>query len=531
MAQAAKAGAAKTDGFQPHPVKEQLPGVHYCVSSSPSWPEGILLGFQHYLVMLGSIILVSSILTPLMGGGNVEKAEMIQTLLFVSAINTLLQTWFGTRLPVVVGASYAFLIPAISTAFSRNLSIYVDPHRRFRQSMRVIQGSLIVASLLQIIIGFFGFWRIFARYLSPLSAVPLVTLTGLGLFAFGFPILVNCVEIGLPALVILIILSQYIPQTVNSRGADRFAIIVTIIITWALAEILTVAGAYDRRSPKTQLSCRTDRSGLITAAPWLRVPYPFQWGSPSFDAGDVFVTLAASVVAIIESTGTFLAAARYGSATHIPPSVLSRGVGWLGIGTLVAGFFGTGVGPTASVENAGLLGLTQIGSRRVIQIAAVFMLFFAILGKFGAFLASIPLPIVAALYCVLFGYVASAGLGFLQFCNLNSFRTLFILGFSLFMGLSVPQYFIQDILLFGQGPVHTGSTTFNNIVQVIFSSPPTVAIIVAYFLDSTLARGHASTGRDSGRHWWEKFRNFNQDNRTEEFYALPLKLNRFFPSF
>ncbi|XP_054785569.1 nucleobase-ascorbate transporter 4 isoform X3 [Prosopis cineraria] len=350
MAQAAKGGGAKGDEFQPHPVKEQLPGVLYCLSSSPTWPEGILLGFQHYLVMLGSIVLISSVLVPFMGGGNVEKAEMIQTLLFAGAINTLLQTLFGTRLPVVVGPSYAFLIPAISTTFSRSLSIYADPHQRFKQSMRVMQGSVIVASTLQIILGFFGLWRIFARFLSPLSAVPLVTLTGLGLSAIGFPNLIKCVEIGLPALVILIILSQYIPQMMKSKGADRFAIIFTIIIVWAIAEILTAAGAYNGRSPKTQLSCRTDRSGLISAAPWLRVPYPFQWGRPSFNAGDVFVTLAASVVAIIESTGTFIAAARYGSATHIPPSVLSRGVGWLGIGTLVDGFLGTGVGSTASVE-------------------------------------------------------------------------------------------------------------------------------------------------------------------------------------
>ena len=54
---------------------------------------------------------------------------MIQTLIFVAAINTLLQTWFGTRLPVVVGASYAFLVPAISIAFSSRLSIYIDPHQ------------------------------------------------------------------------------------------------------------------------------------------------------------------------------------------------------------------------------------------------------------------------------------------------------------------------------------------------------------------------------------------------------------------
>jgi len=60
----------------------------------------------------------------------------------------------------------------------------------------------------------------------------------------------------------------------------------------------------------------------------------------------------------------------------------------------------------------------------------------------------------------------SAGLGFLQFCNLNSFRTKFILGFSVFMGLSVPQYFNEYTSVAGYGPVHThsrwvcSSTTF-----------------------------------------------------------------------
>lgn len=97
------------------------------------------------------------------------------------------------------------------------------------------------------------------------------------------------------------------------------------------------------------------------------------------------------------------------------------------------------------------------------------MLFSLGLGKLGAFFASVPMPIIAALYCVLFGYVckfclirincglqkgigsvkytilehyaASGGLGFLQFCNLNNFRTKFVLGLSFFLGLSIPQYF------------------------------------------------------------------------------------------
>jgi uncharacterized membrane protein len=61
---------------------------------------------------------------------------------------------------------------------------------------------------------------------------------------------------------------QYIPQKIKSRGFDRVAVVVTIVIAWAFAEILTAAGAYNKRPPMTQINCRTDRSGLITAASW-----------------------------------------------------------------------------------------------------------------------------------------------------------------------------------------------------------------------------------------------------------------------
>lgn len=51
----------------------------------------------------------------------------------------------------------------------------------------------------------------------------------------------------------------------------------------------------------------------------------------------------------------------------------------------------------------------------------------------------------------------AGGLGFLQFCNLNSFRTKFILAFSIFMGLSIPQYFNEYESVKGFGPVHTNA--------------------------------------------------------------------------
>ncbi|KAL5055976.1 hypothetical protein RYX36_036658 [Vicia faba] len=61
-------------------------------------------------------------------------------------------------------------------------------------------------------------------------------------------------------------------------------------------------------------------------------------------------------------------------------------------------------------------------------------------GMFGTVAAAIPFPIVAAVYCVLFAYIASAGLGFLQFCNLNSNRSMVIVEFSLFISLFVPRF-------------------------------------------------------------------------------------------
>lgn len=39
---------------------------------------------------------------------------MIQALLFMAGINTLLQTWFGTRLPTVMGPSFAYVLPVLS---------------------------------------------------------------------------------------------------------------------------------------------------------------------------------------------------------------------------------------------------------------------------------------------------------------------------------------------------------------------------------------------------------------------------------
>ncbi|KAJ7960027.1 Nucleobase-ascorbate transporter [Quillaja saponaria] len=292
----------------------RLPGLDFCLDCPPELLESTVHGLQHNLLTVGAIGMFSSTFVDLMGGGNVEKAQVNNTLLFVAGVNTLFQSFFGTRLPVVMGTSYAYVIPTHSIAMSRRFNKYcANPRQRFKHSMRAIQGAMIVASLFQMLLGFLGLGRIFARSLSPLAAVPLVTLTGLGLFTYGFPQVANCIEIGLPALLLLIFLSEYLPNMWDMKKSRRakfyqYGVLVSVGIMWAYAEVLTAAGAYDHRRQQTQQSCSTDRSKLIRASRWVRVPYPFQWGRPSFNVGDAFAMMGASLVASIESTGTQITA-------------------------------------------------------------------------------------------------------------------------------------------------------------------------------------------------------------------------------
>ncbi|KAJ1689826.1 hypothetical protein LUZ63_013981 [Rhynchospora breviuscula] len=520
---------AKIEEIVHHPPMDQLQGFEYCIDSNPSWGEAIALGFQHYILSLGTAVIIPSLLVPRMGGTDDDKVRVVQTLLFVTGINTLLQTLFGTRLPTVIGGSFAFLVPIVSIIHDSSLTQIVDDHQRFLQTMRAIQGALIVSSSIQIILGYSQLWGICSRFFSPLGMVPVVALVGFGLFDRGFPVVGRCVEIGLPMLVLYVALSQYLKHILVKHLPilERFSLLISIALVWTYAHILTASGAFKHSTEATQVNCRTDRANLISSAPWIKIPYPLQWGAPTFDAGQSFGMMAAVFVSLIESTGAYKAAARLASATPPPAHVLSRGIGWQGIGILLAGLFGTATGSTVSVENVGLLGSTRVGSRRVIQISAGFMIFFSILGKFGALFASIPFTIFAAVYCVLFGIVAAVGLSFLQFTNMNSMRNLFITGVSIFLGLSIPEYFFSYTLGAQHAPANTRASWFNDYINAIFSSPPTVALIVAVFLDNTLEVKDAA--RDRGMPWWVRFRTFKGDSRNEEFYTLPFNLNRFFP--
>ncbi|XP_021619121.2 nucleobase-ascorbate transporter 4-like [Manihot esculenta] len=189
-------------------AKAYLSKVNIPIGENPAWsdPSLYLMGLQTCIVIIWTAMVIPSTLAEVIGGGNVEKAEAIQMSLFTAAVNTGLQVLFGSQLPVVMQISQAFINAAISIAVSINNKFgdTLTPRQRFEESMRRIQGASIIGSFLQIIIGYSGLVEIFVSKLDLVASIPLVTLTGLELRDRGFPQMMKCTAIGLPALAIMI---------------------------------------------------------------------------------------------------------------------------------------------------------------------------------------------------------------------------------------------------------------------------------------------------------------------------------------
>lgn len=71
---------------------------------------------------------------------------------------------------------------------------------------------------------------------------------------------------------------------------------------------------------------------------------------------------------------------------------------------------------------------------------------------------------------------------------------------------------------------------FNDILNTLFTSAVTVAIIVATLLDSTLEMHNTAVDRDRGIPWWAPFQRKHGEVRNDEFYSYPIKFRDWMPS-
>jgi xanthine/uracil permease len=405
----------------------------YGIDDIPPTQEVLALGFQHYLTMFGSTVAIPLLMAKPLGLDDkpVELGWLIATMFFVSGITTLLQTTWGNRLPIVQGGTFSFLAPAFAIC---GMALAADGN--YEVKLQHIQGAVLLGAVFEIVIGVTGLAGKMLRYIGPITIAPTIALIGLCLFKFGAPVAGSHWPIGGLTIFLIILFSQYLRT--KARAFELYPILLAIVLAWTVTAICTVAGLFPEGHPSHASLAN------LEAAPWFRVPMPFQWGTPIFGVAAFVGMLAGYLASMVESIGDYYACARMSGAPQPTASTVNRGITFEGIGCAVAGVFGTGNGTTSYSENIGAIGLTRVGSRRVVQAGAILMILLGLVSKFGALFTTIPLPIVGGMYCAMFGMIASVGLSNLQFVNLNSARNLFIVGFAFFMGLSVPEYFTQD---------------------------------------------------------------------------------------
>jgi xanthine/uracil permease len=102
----------------------------------------IVLGFQHVLAMFGATVTV-----PLVVGSAIEFpltdiAVMIQAVLLAMGIATLLQTFIGSKFPIVQGYSFAFIPGLIAIGSGIELA--------------AVEGALIVGGVIEELTGALG---------------------------------------------------------------------------------------------------------------------------------------------------------------------------------------------------------------------------------------------------------------------------------------------------------------------------------------------------------------------------------------
>lgn len=455
--------------------------VIYGVDDVPPPLETVALGLQHYLTMFGSTVAIPLIMAgPLGIAGDGEKIGwLIGTIFFVSGIATLLQSTLGNRLPIIQGGTFSFLAPAITIC---GMAAIKDAG--FEVKMQHIQGAVIIGGVVQMAVGWSGLIGKLLRFVGPVTIAPTIALIGLSLYPFGAPEAGKHWGIGGLTILLIILFSQILRRV--HRAFELFPVLMGMGGAWGLCVILSLAGVFEPGHP-----AYADFSKLA-AAEWIRIPTPFQWGLPAFSAAAIVGMLAGVVASIVESVGDYFACARLAGAPIPDARVVSRGIGMEGLGGVIAGVIGSGNGTTSYSENIGAIGLTRVGSRRVVQAGAALMILLGTVSKFGALFTTIPQPVVGGMYCALFGMIASVGLSNLQFVDMNAPRNLFIIGFAFFMGLSMPQYINANPLVFDWAP------WLADVINTLGKTGMAVGALVALVLDNLVP----GTPRERGLNAW-----------------------------
>ncbi|KAM5171988.1 solute carrier family 23 member 1-like [Mantella aurantiaca] len=517
----------------------------YAIDDRPPWYLCILLALQHYILAFGGIIAIPLILAePLcVKHDNAVKSQLISTIFFVSGICTLLQTTIGTRLPILQGGTFSLITPTLAILslpqwkcqeseillYNATENFSANYTESWQSRMREIQGAIIVASLLQLLLGFTGLIGLLLKFIGPLSITPTITLIGLSLFEEAGK---KCgAHWGIAALTIalIIIFSQYLrniemPLVSYSKGKWKistypvfklFPVLLGMCLSWLVCYILTYCNVFPSDPENYGFDARTDINiDAITNSPWFHIPYPGQWGRPTISLSSVLGMISGILSSTVESVGDYYTCSRLSGAPIPPIHALNRGIGMEGIGCILAGVWGTGNGTTSYSQNIAALGITKVGSRLVMQTAGILLIILGLFGKFGAIFITIPEPVIGGMFMVMFGMIAAVGISNLQFVDLNSSRNLFVLGFSMFSGLVIPTWLTDN-----PGIISTGIKEIDQTITVLLTTNMFVGGFFGCLLDNTIPGSDEERGTSA----WHKQMHAEKTNGSvgQSCYDLP----------
>ncbi|XP_013383508.1 solute carrier family 23 member 1 [Lingula anatina] len=532
----------------------------YPLDKCPPVAVTIILAIQQVVMCITGTMSLPLILSGLLcQEDNYELlAELQSTAIFVSGLVSVLQCTIGIRLPIIQGGSHSFVAPMIAmlslerfrcpetpeaTLMANttlgNLSSARDAMSdvQWQDRLNVVQGSLMVASIVQIFLGCTGAIGFLLQYIGPLTIAPTITMIGLSLFSVVYKYsqahwgmwALSCAIVFISGVYLRKIQVPFVwwSRKEKCRKVSCYLfvllpVVFSIVITWLACWILTATGSLPDDPKAVQYKARTD-AGLvgIRNAKWFFFPYPGQYGTPVINAGGVFGMIAGTLASVVESVGDYYAAAKLCQVPAPPAHAVNRGMLVEGLGSVLSGSLGMGHGTTSYSNNVGVIGITKVASRRVYQVAGIMMVCMGVIGKVGAALAAIPLPIQGGVLTIGLSFVVSVGISNVTYIDIRSARNMSILGFSLMCGFVVPEWAKQNT-----DAIKTGVDGLDAVITVFLTTPMFLSGALGFFLDNTIPGTKAERG--IGKWHEEVFANAQNpegydDPKTKEYevYSIP----------
>lgn len=424
-----------------HPVDERLPAGRLAA-----------LGLQHVLVMYAGAIAVPLIVGRALKLTPEQVALLISADLFCCGLVTLVQSfgvtrWFGIRLPVMMGVTFAAVGPMVAFA---NAMPGVE-------GARAIFGAIIGAGIVSMAIA--PVVSRLLRFFPPVVTGTIIAIIGISLMRVGVGWAMGgaapmAQSVDVPKLVAMVHAAEAaasaplaklpgpIPMADNpAYGAlDNMAIAAAVLVFILLlvkyakgfvANISVLLGIVAGCAVAIGLGkMNFDKVGK---APWVDVVTPFAFGMPTFDPVMILTMVLVMIVVMIESTGMFLALSDL-TGKRIEQRDLSAGLRTDGLGTLIGGIFNT-FPYTSFSQNVGLVGVTGVKSRWVCVAAGLIMIVLGLLPKMAAIVEAVPQFVLGGAGLVMFGMVAATGIRILSTVDYRNRHNLYVVALSIGFGL------------------------------------------------------------------------------------------------